>query len=386
MAQVQVKKVVAVCFVEAAKMTLEHLGEHRLTMSQQGIAGPPDLPRLYGELRRLREYLQRAASAFPEVVDLELNDADRALLIACCRRNVEAIDLRLQGEGGVGNDERQWLQRKRTVLTDWAVELVTRPPLLELPIPRLSPVPTEGSKALLTRLHQRMFPAGGVPMASAAPAAPPAPTSKAVPAGFANSVTIGVEVPYAGELPLAASAAPSSPAAAPASGAAGTPLPLESQRLRDPRLRTLVVMDLNALGRAIAAQDHRLTAVLLASVLEGAMLDHAIPRRAELGLTGTPDTWSLVDVLAKAMGEAFQPQDRAIAFQLFATRNLLRPALQIMSPTAITHAGVDKLMEFVRRALHTMGLASGAGDEPLHREPPILRLEDRRPGPRPSLD
>ena len=51
----QVKKVVAVCFHEATKMALEHMGEYRLSLSQQGVQGNPDLPRLYGEARRLRD-------------------------------------------------------------------------------------------------------------------------------------------------------------------------------------------------------------------------------------------------------------------------------------------------------------------------------------------
>ena len=55
MAEVQVKKVVAVCFLEAVKMTLDHLGAYRLELSQQGMQGSPDLPRTYGEVRRLRD-------------------------------------------------------------------------------------------------------------------------------------------------------------------------------------------------------------------------------------------------------------------------------------------------------------------------------------------
>ena len=78
MPQVQVKKVVAVCFLEAVKMTLDHLGAHRLELSQQGVQGSPELPRTYGEVRRLRDYLQRCVSAFQELVDLDLPAPDAA--------------------------------------------------------------------------------------------------------------------------------------------------------------------------------------------------------------------------------------------------------------------------------------------------------------------
>jgi hypothetical protein len=53
MSQLQVKKVVAVCFLEAAKLTLEHVGAHRLELAQQGNEGrdgAAELPRIYGEV------------------------------------------------------------------------------------------------------------------------------------------------------------------------------------------------------------------------------------------------------------------------------------------------------------------------------------------------
>ena len=77
MGVVQVKKVVAVCFLEAVKLALEHLGTYRLEMSQHGVVGSPELPRLYGEARRLRDYLQRCASAYQDLVDLDLADAGK---------------------------------------------------------------------------------------------------------------------------------------------------------------------------------------------------------------------------------------------------------------------------------------------------------------------
>ena len=375
MPSVQVKKVVAVCFLEAAKMTLEHLAEYRLTISQQGIQNIPDLPRLYGEVRRLREYLQRCVSAFHDMVELDFADSDRALLVACCRRFVEAIDLRLVGEQVLSSDEKTLLQRKRTVISDWAVEFADKPPLLELPLPRLGQVQTEGARALVTRLHQKLFPNHQARFDSHG----------------AVSQTMGVQVPsilddYAPPLAMDESAAPPPPSASKPAIArlpveedlVGPPI-LDSHKLRDPRLRTLARLDLLSYERSLAGQDHRLAAVLLGSILESAVLDHAIPRRAELGLVGTPDTWNPVDVLAKVMGEQFNPKDRSLAYHAFSARNLLRPSLQIVTPMVVTQASLQRLQEFAQRALHSMGYCAtdGSGDEKL---PSMLRQEGRRIG------
>lgn len=376
MASVQVKKVVAVCFLEAAKMTLEHLAEYRLTISQQGVQNIPDLPRLYGEVRRLRDYLHRCVTAFQDLAELDFADGDRALLVACCRRFVEAIDLRLASEQVLSGDEKALLQRKRTVITDWAVEFAEKPPLLELPLPRLSQVPTEGARALTTRLHQKLFP-------------------KSEQVRFDNngavSQTMGVQVPsilddYAPPVALDGDMAPPEPTPSkPAisrlpveEDVVGPPI-LDSHKLRDPRLRTLTRLDVLSYERAVASDDFRMAAVLLGSILESAVLDHAIPRRTEIGLTGTPDTWNPVDVLVKVMGEQFNPKDRSLAYHVFSARNLLRPSLQIVTPTVVTLASLQRLQEFAQRALHAMGYCAtdGSGDENL---PPMLRRDGRRIG------
>lgn len=385
----QVKKVVAVCFHEATKMALEHMGEYRLSLSQQGVQGNPDLPRLYGEARRLRDYLQRCVSAFADIVDLDFADGDQALLVSCCRRAVEAIDLRLTGEQAITAEERQWLQKKRTVLSDWTVELAEKPPLLELPLPRLSPVQTEGAKALMQRLHQKLF-AGGHQRAVVRGTMPNVgPSSPTMGVAVPTIEPIGAGDDYAPAPQLGAVPSPSPQARAairalPVDEPDAPPPLLETQKLRDPRLRTLVGMDLRSYERSLVAKDYRLAVVMLASILEAAVLDHAIPRRAEYGLASTPDTWNMQDVLVKAMGENFTPKDRSLAFHLFASRNLLRPALQIVTPTVVTQASLERLQEFVHRALHAMGFAS-SDLTPEPKQPPMLRVEGRSIG-RPQAD
>lgn len=392
MPQIQVKKVVAVCFLEAVKMTLDHLGAHRLELSQLGVPGSPDLPRTYGEVRRLRDYLQRCVSAFPELVDLDLPSSDAGLLVACCRRSVEAMDLRLT-EQAVTADERTWLQRKRQVVSDWAVELAEKP-LLELPLKKLSTVATDAARALTTRLQNKVFgdvrdrtkivapntagpsmtaglqsfgdqlreidPAESDPSGDALAAAArstPAPEPRHGSGSFGlGRDALSMSQPVADHTPRGPAAV------APMQGAdepVGASMLFEPHKLRDPRLRSLAGMDLRTYERLVEVGDHRLATVLLASLLEAAMLDYATARRAEFALAGTPDTWNLQDLLLKALGERAAPQDRAMAFHLFASRNLLRPALQMVTPAVVTSATFERLREFVQRALHDLGYGLG---------------------------
>lgn len=393
MPQVQVKKVVAVCFLEAVKMTLDHIGAQRLELSQQGVQGSPDLPRTYGEVRRLRDYLQRCVSAFPELVDLDLPSPDAGLLVACCRRSVEAMDLRLT-EQAVTPDERTWLQRKRQVVSDWAVELAEKP-LLELPLKKLSTVATEASRALTTRLQNKVFgdvrerakivapntagpsmTAGLQSFGDQLRAIDPAdsdPGSDAL-AGAARGTSMPGVRQGSGAFGLGRDtlamtpevvdqgAARGRPAGAPmpeTSAQVGASMMFEPSKLRDPRLRSLAGMDARTYERLVEVGDHRLATVLLASLLESAALDYATARRAEFGLAGSPETWNLQDLLLKALGERAAPQDRAMAFHLFASRNLLRPALQMVTPAVVTSATFERLREFVQRALHDLGYGLG---------------------------
>lgn len=357
----QVKKVVAVCFLEATKLTLEHLAAHRLEHSQRMGTGTSDLTRLYGEARRLRDYLQRCVSAYQETVDLDLAAADQGLLVACCRRCVEWIDHRLKGEQLVSHDERQWLQKKLQVVSDWAVELGEKP-LIELPLPRLSPVISEASRGLLSRLQHKLFgdvsqrqkirpPTASQSYGMALPGLTeplPPEASEPVEELAAGSSTFG--------LPSKSMMTP--PAVSPTSAPPAPPQIVSTQLIRDPRLRALVVMDLAAYDRVTDAKDYRLAIVMLASILEAVVIDHAITRRAELGLTGTPDAWNVQDLLVKVMGEAFSPKDLSLAYHLFSSRNLLRPALQIVKPVVVTRSSFEKLQDFVQRAAHAMGMPS----------------------------
>lgn len=369
MPQVQVKKVVAVCFLEAVKLALDQLGAHRLELSQQGVKGSPDLVRVYGDVRRLRDYLQRCIGACKDVVDLDLAASDASLLVGCCRRSVDAIELRLS-EQAVPPDERQWLQKKRQVIADWAVELGEKP-LTELPLPKMSPVQSEASRALTARLQNKVF--GDVrdrPKIVAPNSQGPSMTAGLQ--SFAEQIV--AMVPDAteddGSAPVAPfaphDAAHGSPGPGSSSFVRGVPMHssvqmvLDHHKLHDHRLRALAAVDARAYERAVESSDHRLATVLLASLLEAALIDYAVPRRGELAVTGSPETWNLQDLLMKALGDRAAAPDRALAFHLFASRNLLRPALQLVTPAVVTQASFERLREFVQRALHELGFGSAS--------------------------
>lgn len=368
----QVKKVVAVCFLEAAKMTLEHLASHRLEQSQRPGAGASDLTRLYGETRRLRDYLQRCVSAFQDQVDIDLSPTDQGLLVACCRRNVEWIDLRLKGEQLVSAEERQWLQKKLQVISDWAVELGEKP-LIELPLPRQAAVVSEASRGVLSRLQHKLFGDVSQRQKIRPPTASLASHGVAIP-GLVDGDPIRPESDQA-DVALAANpdASPNSAFGLPSSTAssffnalppkaqpAQQPKIVSPQHVRDPRIRSLLAVDLVTYERAVEAKDYRLAMVMLASLLEAVVLDHAVTRRAEFGLTGTPDMWNVQDLLVRAMGDAFAPKDLSLAYHIFSSRNLLRPALQFVKPVVVTAATFERHVEFVQRAVHRMGMPVSA--------------------------
>lgn len=365
MPRLLVKKVVVVCFLEAVKTVMDQLGQFRLEMAQQGQPGPRNLAAIYGDYRRLRDYLQRCAGTFPENAELDLEVEDLALLVASLRRAVETTDERLELRG-MPDTEREWLKRKVQVWSDWAVELAQKP-LLELPIPRNAAVVTSRVRALNARINNKIYLESkinapvdsgmfhGVTLTSNEPPARSAgaPTVMTPSAGggelHAQPFGLGdmTSEPPRSESPLASVSEP-----------AGVAHLLDCRQIQDPRLRSLMVMDLRAFERARAADDHRLSAVHLASILECALLDYALPRRKELVLVGAPDTWNPQEILIRVMGDGCTPKDRSLAYHLFMARNLLRPVTQLVSPTVVTAGSLGKLLDFVGVALRTMGLRS----------------------------
>jgi hypothetical protein len=365
MPALQVKKVVAVGFLEATKLALEHIGAYRLELSQQRARGPAELPALYGDVRRLRDYLQRCVSGYRELVPLELSPADASLLVACFRRAIDAISSRLV-ERAVTRDESSWLEGKRALLAEWALQLAAKP-LIELPLRAVSTQVLPFSRTLSTKLADKVY---GSPQTRAKFGSPSVsmsgPATHGKPPSFAEQL-LTLEVKDEPEATTVA--AESRAAAEPApydfttQSSPGTTL-LDSRQLRDGRLRALVRMEQASWVRADAACDYRLATVLMAVILECAIVDHGLAFKTELGLTGLPEDWDLQAILLRGMGSRAEAQDTGLAYHLFASRNLLRPALQIAAPVVVTAASYARLLEFVRRALRALGFGAEGAVEP----------------------
>ncbi len=364
MAALQVKKVVAVCFLEAVKTTLDHLGVYRLELSEKGVTGPAELTRAYGDGRRLRDYLQRCVSGFQG--DVDLPDADQALLVACCRRFIEASEHRI-ATSKLAPEELQWLDKKLQVLAHWAHE-IAEAPLLELPLKRVG-IGGQVSRALTSKLREkvsgRATQVQATPPKAAPPVAEPTPrTGASLTSAICGVPTFGDELFVAKSAPDAAGndggsgdvRATASPAKSSAQPAA--PRLLDPRKIVEPRLRGLANVDLHAYDRAVAAGDWRLATILCASVLESALLDYAFPRQEELGLSGAPDTWDLPRLLAAVMRDHGDARDASLAGHVFAARSMLRPAVQLTSPTIVTQVSFERLRDFVRRVLHCFGFAA----------------------------
>lgn len=144
-------------------------------------------------------------------------------------------------------------------------------------------------------------------------------------------------------------------------------LQLDSRLVRDPRLRTMIVLDIRALERARVARDYRLSAVHLCSVCEAVVVDVALTKRDKVKLKGTPETWRLDEVIKALLEDTFTTSDRASLFHLVACRNLIRPSVQLHNPIVVTRATLKKMVEFVQRLLVELGVA-GSGTSPAERK------------------
>ncbi|MFO1076705.1 MAG: hypothetical protein U1E73_03155 [Planctomycetota bacterium] len=362
MGRLQVKKIVVSCFLEAAKLATEQCSTFRNQLAERGHSAAPELPRVYGDLRQLRDYLQRCSSSYQETLELDMSSAGIALLVAVCRRFVDAIDLQLQGVIPDQRD-RQFLVKKRQLVSDWAVELAQKP-LYELPLPRLVQTLGDGGRALQMRMQEKLFAVreqrmirdGNSTVIGA---------SLSEPNQVLSGQTVGAPLGFDfGPMKPEAPPTPASPA--PAASPPPTPSLYDSSLLRDPRLRAMAGIDLRSLRHADEARDHRIAALMLGSSLEIAMLDYALTRRADLGLAGNVETWDPQELALKVLGESAHPSDQAQAYNLFCMRAQLSPARQLATPVVVTEASLDRMREFAERVLQAMGmmLPGGAGFMP----------------------
>lgn len=395
MAQRRIDKQVVACFLESTKEVLEHISKWTVEVNARGQELPRGLTKVYGSARRLRDYLQRSLSAFPQPVLIDLSEDDENLLVGCFVHSVGVLDVALT-KGVKTGDERSIFEQKRKVLADWSVEFAQRMPdriptsgKVEVNTPTVRGILSAITKKLSEVQDPGMPPpslqssrvglvnpgfGGGTDLVSET-ADPPrlkiqtfrsdGPESDAKPISGAPALA-GIEI-----APIAASAAtPEAEARArltPSRTGGDAPETsraldgvLEVQRLRDPRLRSMVGLDLRAFERAWQANDSRLALVHLYSIFEAGVLDHALGRRQELGLQSNVESWSLEGILQKSLGDRLVASDRGHLIGLISGRSLIRPAIQLTTPLAVTHASLLDAIGLVRRIFVELGL-TGSG-------------------------
>lgn len=382
MSRQRLLKTVALCFVEAVRVTLEHLGARRLELNEDSSRLVADMSRIYADVRRLRDHLQNNVNGFGETIEVDLTPEDTAVLVACCRRAFDHIESRLADES-LRQEERRTLKEKQQVVGRWAIELAAAP-LLELPLRRLTIAATETSRAFHAKLHAKvkapMLPREAQPLAGPAAGAGSAPSLGQGPVAVAPVDPDAVHLQSLGGNPVAmrpasVDVAPpppsppppspreqpppaSRPAVAPPSRAVA-PL-LDVSRLLDPRLRALVTFDAQSYSNAVAANDLRVATIMLASILEAALVDYVMPRRNEFEINGDPLGWDMHVLVLTILGEQAQAVDRALVRHLFASRNMLRPSMQYLSPTIVTPNSFQTLRKFTQRCLYMLGYGAPA--------------------------
>ncbi len=368
----EISKVVAVQSLESVKEVMSHLQRWSVSLEERSLDRPPQLSSYYSQVRRLKDYLERAMAAYSDPIKLEASEEDENLLVACCIHSVRGLAVQLLVTKNMPQKDQDWLQGKKQSLADLAIECATQP-VKEIPSPGHGQVYNEEVAKLLRSIQAKLsgekvtasqpthqiektasLPQedwqGGwegkrnlLPGAEAEPQAKQAPVGRFTAAEFGRTASIVTEQPV--------HQAPVQPIAT---------LQLNTRMISDPRLRSMVGMDIRSLDRAMAGRDHRMAAVHLASIFEAVLVDAGLARRAELGLKGTPETWAM-DVVAKALlGESYSSIDRGSMFHLLGCRNLLRPSIQLFNPLVVTAPTIAKMVAFMHAVLRELGLAGSA--------------------------
>lgn len=356
--------------MDATKSVLDHIGWQRLEGIQAGVRAtdPKILTDLYGSVRRLRDLLQKllSESARPTVGDL--GEEDRNLLSACALHEIGRIELAVQNAQSIPSEELTACEQKVLSLKQSALALATRP-IERIPSPEASALATFTVRQLLAKIRSatvrtvaRSGDSGqfGIPNKYNSP--PPAASQAAAAPAAGPKSSSGTMLMGAGLRPMA-----QQPVAGSVPGRSATDW-IDPQQAKDPRLRALLAIELKAFDRAYHASDHRMAVVHLAALVEAIVIDSALPRARELGLTSAPESWDLGDVFDRVLGKQLKMMDRAFLVQLAAARNMLRPVTQLQNPIVVTANTVSSAIDFVNRIATTIGWETSLSSLPVVQE------------------
>lgn len=351
-------------FLEAAKSSLQYLGELKLRIcgNRQARVDDKEVLNLYSRLRRVREYLRRWLSAYPTPTELDLPDEELELLCSCM---VFEID-RLSGPDG-RREDINLAQKRVEMLSEWAVRLSTKPITL---LPNESGRVEIGAQArtVVAAARKNAFPSAGSDGAPSGLQRHTAVTSGANHRRPSSARAVPSSVVPGAGLPLEDEAA--QPSAGPAPRRAGPAVVrdqdvvvtglLDPTRIRDYRLRLAMSLDLKALERATRNGDYRIGTVLLACVLEGLSIDHALANKESLGLIGDPPSWSIPRIVETVLQGDVSDKERILIDLLGRSHGMLRPAQQIAHPMVVNRATVAAGVTLVKRVAHAIGCVAEA--------------------------
>ncbi|MHC4853342.1 MAG: hypothetical protein ACYTF5_15110 [Planctomycetota bacterium] len=394
MARQELEKVVAAQALEAAKEVLQHLQNWAVQLEEKGERKPRELSQLYGQVRRIRDYLNRSIGAHMHPVELDLNEEDCNTLASCCVFSLQGIGMTLRFTRDLASNERAWLEEKRDNLTKLVITLATEE-IKVIPAPGGPKPPVPMARLAMDQVRRKVLHGvkeeeGGTEQGKKPREQPSDGGNEPEPASKPQIQTGAWTGGWSGKRhPLADSPTAESLSAGGLDRRKGDRraadrhdgdldklesgvreeederhggLTLDSRLIRDPRLRTMLVLDVRALERARAAKDYRLSAVHLCSVCEAVVVDVALARRGALDLKGTPENWKLDDVIRDLLGEKFSTSDRASLYHLIACRNLIRPSIQLHNPIVVTQGTLTKMIDFVQHLLVELGVC-GSGSE-----------------------
>ncbi len=413
MARQELEKVVAAQALEATKEVLQHLQKWAAQLEQKREQKPRELAQNYGRVRRLRDYLARSLGAPVHPVELNIDDDDCNSLASCCVFALQGIGMQLRYARDLASSDRAWLEEKRDNLHDLVLELATE---------EIHVIPSPGGpkphvplvRVLMNEVRNRTRPkalgADDTPQDAASAGEGDSQEEPTIQTGGWTGEWSGTRNPLPSTWEgseVNQDSATSASDGLDATGA-GTDiqrreldrcepdrrkrtrramdkppadleslesdlqeeeehkrggLALDARLVRDPRLRTMLVLDTRALERARMAKDYRLSAVHLCSVFESVVVDVALARRGELGLKGTPENWKLDEVIRDVLGQKFSSSDRASLYHLIACRNLIRPSIQLHNPIVVTQATLKKMVDFVQGMLIELGVSGSANSK-----------------------
>ena len=120
------EKVVAMQTLETVKEVLRHLQNWALQLEDKGDKKPRELTQLYGQVRRIRDYLNRSIGAHTQPVELDMDESDCNLLASCCIFELLRIATELKYSKELSPNDKSWLEDKRDNLSQLTLSLATQ--------------------------------------------------------------------------------------------------------------------------------------------------------------------------------------------------------------------------------------------------------------------